>query len=111
MTSHLYASLDVLFFLLSANTTASERLEDGKRAYERVCASCHETGVEGAPIVGQPKDWNKRSDLWEAVLVEHAQKGFIKMPAMGGAEHTTDYDVSAAAEYMLTQTHPEMQQD
>ena len=99
----------LLCFGMSAG--ASERLEDGKRAYDKICSSCHETGVEDAPIVGNEEDWTARSDLWEAVLVEHAQKGFIKMPAKGNAEHATNYDVGAAAEYMLTQTHPEMKPD
>ncbi len=97
--------------LLGGAAGASERLDDGKRTYEKVCSSCHETGVEGAPIVGNKEDWSGRSDLWEAVLVEHAEKGFVKMPAKGNAEYATDYDVSAAAEYMLTLTHPEMGHD
>ena len=90
---------------------ASERLEDGKRSYEKICSACHATGIEGAPVVGNPEDWSDRSDLWEAVLVEHAEKGFVKMPARGNAEHATDYDVGAAAEYMLTLTHPKMKSD
>lgn len=99
-----------LLFVVGASG-ASERLDDGKRTYEKVCSSCHETGVEGAPIVGNKADWSGRSDLWEAVLVEHAEKGFVRMPAKGNAEYATDYDVSAAAEYMLTLTHPEMSHD
>ena len=43
--------------------------------------------------------------------MEHAENGFIKMPARGDAEYATDYDVSTAAEYMLTLTHPEMAPD
>lgn len=96
---------------LSPPSGASERLEDGKRTYEKVCANCHETGIEGAPIVGNKEDWSDRSDLWEAVLVEHAEQGYVKMPAKGNAEYATDYDVSAAAEYMLTLTHPDRDHD
>ncbi|WP_188109744.1 c-type cytochrome [Pseudohalioglobus sediminis] len=98
-----------LFGIAGAN--GSERMEDGKRAYERVCAACHATGVEGAPVVGNKSDWQQRSDLWEAVLVEHAEKGYLKMPARGESDYLTDYDVSAAAEYMLTLTHPELPAD
>ncbi|MEP4149047.1 MAG: c-type cytochrome [Halioglobus sp.] len=101
----------VVLFSLGMTVGASERLDDGKKTYERACATCHETGVEGAPIVGKKEDWSDRSDLWEAVLIEHAEKGYIKMPAKGNAEYATDYDVSAAAEYMLTLTHPEMDHD
>ena len=90
---------------------ASERLEDGKRTYEKICVACHETGVEGAPIVGEARDWEQRSNLWEAVLVGHAEKGYLKMPARGNADYATDYDIGAAAEYMLTLTHPELPAD
>ena len=33
------------------------------------------------------------------------------MPAKGGDEDASDYDVEAAAEYMLTITHPELLAD
>ncbi len=89
----------------------SERLEEGKEAYEEICARCHESGTDGAPITGSEQDWDDRSSLWEAVLFEHAEKGYINMPARGASEDATAYDVEAAAEYMLTITHPELQRD
>ncbi len=103
--------IGVVLFALGMSSGASERLKDGKRTYEKVCAGCHETGVQGAPVVGNKEDWRARSGLWEAVLVEHAEQGYIKMPAKGNAEYATEYDVGAAAEYMLTLTHPEMSHD
>lgn len=90
---------------------ASDRMEDGRKAYEERCASCHKYGSQGAPVTSEPKDWAERSDLWEGVLFEHAQKGYIDMPAKGGDETASDYDVQAAAEYMLTITHPELPAD
>jgi len=90
---------------------ASDRLEDGSKAYEAACASCHETGVDNAPVTGNTKDWAGRSNLWDAVLSEHAQKGYLRMPAKGGSVDTSEYDVDAAAEYMLTITHPDMPHD
>lgn len=112
MTGSVYpAAICAAFLAFTPATFASERLEDGKRAYEKACAGCHATGVEGAPIVGEADDWDQRSNLWEAVLIEHAEQGYLKMPAQGGADYATDYDVSAAAEYMLTLTHPELPVD
>ena len=101
----------LLLLGLGQGASASERLDDGKRAYQLICASCHQAGVEGAPVVGNKGDWENRSHLWDAVLTEHAEKGYLKMPPRGNAEHATDYDVGAAAEYMLTITHPEMAPD
>ena len=92
-------------------TAGSERLEDGKKSYEAICASCHEAGADGAPVTGNREDWEDRSHLWEAVLFEHAEKGYIKMPARGASDYATDYDVQTAAEYMLTITHPDLPRD
>lgn len=89
----------------------SERLEDGRMAYEYLCAECHDSGKMGAPVSGQSGDWSGRSPLWEAVLFEHAEKGYMKMPARGGTEDASEYDVQAASEYLLTISHPELPGD
>ncbi|MEH6583840.1 MAG: c-type cytochrome [Halioglobus sp.] len=87
--------------------SASERLDDGKRVYEEVCATCHDSGADGAPRRGEAGDWSGRSHLWEAVLLEHVDKGYLGMPAQGGSGGLSEYDVGAASEYMLTESHPE----
>lgn len=79
----------------------------GANAYELVCARCHDEGVDGAPRIGVAEDWAGRSPLWEAVLFEHAKKGYNKMPAKGGAEQLSDDMVEKAADYMLRQVHRE----
>ena len=75
------------------------------------CARCHDEGMEGAPTIGDTRQWSGRSELWEAVLFEHAKQGYIGMPAKGGAQDASDYEVKAAAEYMLTSAHPDMPAD
>ncbi len=79
----------------------------GKQAYEKVCAECHEEGIDGAPKTGDQAAWAGRSWLWEAVLFEHAKDGYLSMPARGGEESLDDATVEMAAEYMLTKTFPE----
>ena len=112
MKSVLFSGLICTAALLAAPAAlASERLEDGEKAYARLCASCHESGAAGAPMTGSPEDWENRSDLWDGVLLEHAEKGYLNMPARGSSEHATDYDISVAAEYMLTITHPDRPAD
>jgi len=90
---------------------ASERLIEGRQAYQLMCAQCHETGIAGVPQTRNTADWADRSHLWEGVLFEHAEKGYLQMPARGGNESASDYDVEAAAEYMLTVTYPDMTHD
>lgn len=83
----------------------------GKDTYERACASCHDSGEQGAPVTGQRDQWEGRSDLWQAVLFEHAKSGYLDMPGKGGQPDLTDEAVEAAAEYMLGLTYPELPKD
>ena len=80
-------------------------------AYEHACADCHETGKDNAPRTGDPDAWADRSALWEAVLFEHAQKGYFNMPAHGLDGRFSDEEVAAAAQYMLEITHPDRPRD
>lgn len=80
-------------------------------AYEHACADCHETGKNGAPRTGDPAAWADRSALWEAVLFEHAKKGYFDMPAHGLDGRFSDEEVAAAAQYMLEITHPDRPRD
>lgn len=82
-----------------------------KTAYENACADCHETGKDGAPRTGDPEAWVGRSALWEAVLFEHAQKGYFDMPPHGLDGRFSDEEVAAAAQYMLEITHPDRPRD
>lgn len=79
----------------------------GAQAYETVCASCHESGLNGAPVTGDADAWSDRSMHWEAVLFEHAKNGYMQMPAKGGEPELSDQSVVAAAEYMLSITYPD----
>ncbi len=83
----------------------------GEQAYNEYCAGCHETGMLGAPVVGSAEDWESRSDLWDAVLFDHAITGYLEMPAKGGRNDLPDDVVKAAAEYMLQMTYPDLPQD
>ena len=84
---------------------------DGEAAYVEHCAGCHETGMLGAPREGEQEDWEGRSTLWQAVLMEHAKTGFFNMPARGGKSELPDDVVNAAAEYMLEATFPDRPED
>lgn len=90
---------------------ASAGVIDGEAAYSENCAGCHETGMLGAPREGEPQDWKGRSNLWQAVLMDHAKTGFFDMPARGGKSELPDGVVNAAAEYMLEKTFPNRPED
>lgn len=96
---------------MGSEVVTSQRMEDGLRVYIAACARCHDSGVDGAPITGQTKQWSDRSQLWEAVLFEHANEGYLRMPGKGGNQALSGYDVNAAAEYMLNVSHPDLPED
>ena len=48
---------------------------------------------------------------WEAVLFEHARKGYLAMPAGGGDARLSDYDIKVAAEYMAQRSNPDLPKD
>jgi len=85
--------------------------DNGRQAYLDFCAGCHETGMLGAPIVGDSAYWEGRSTLWQAVLMEHAKTGYFDMPAKGSRPDLPDETIDAATEYMLGITFPDLPKD
>ena len=84
---------------------------NGESAYQTHCAGCHETGMLGSPIAGDAADWGARSQLWDAVLLDHAITGYLEMPARGGKTDLPDEIVRSAVDYMLRMTFPDMPHD
>jgi cytochrome c5 len=89
----------------------TDRQALGESTYAAACASCHEAGEGNAPRTGVREDWAERSDLWQAVLFNHAKAGYLEMPGKGGQPELSDQAVEAAAEYMLGLTFPELPRD
>jgi cytochrome c5 len=92
-------------------TWRENRLAWGKEVYGNYCAGCHEPGASQAPAIRDRNAWSTRSPLWSAVLFEHAKSGYLEMPARGDHPELSDVAVDAAAEYMLSETYPELPLD
>jgi cytochrome c5 len=84
---------------------AEEAPDKGKTVYDTACVVCHQTGVGGAPKIGDEAAWKDRIAQGEATLAEHAIKGFQgktgMMPPKGGRADLSDEDVKAAVSYMI----------
>jgi len=76
----------------------------GKTAYDANCASCHATGVAGAPKLGDKAAWESRLGQGYATLYDHALKGIRGMPAKGGNADLPEADLANAVGYMIQQT-------
>lgn len=76
----------------------------GKTTYNSACVACHGAGIAGAPKLGDKAAWAPRLAQGNAVLYEHAIKGFQGkagvMPPKGGSA-APDADVKAAVDFMV----------
>ncbi len=73
----------------------------GKQDYTTACAACHDTGVAGAPKVGDTGAWSSRIARGMDSLNQHAVQGFRAMPPKGGRLDLSDAAVVAAVAYMV----------
>jgi cytochrome c5 len=85
-------------------TPAVER--KGAQVVQAHCAKCHNTGVDGAPRIGNHDDWIPRVQRARGfdLLVSSAIHGHGPMPARGGFADVTDAEIRAAIIYMY---HPD----
>ncbi|GJL80505.1 MAG: cytochrome [marine bacterium B5-7] len=77
----------------------------GDAVYQQTCVACHDTGVAGAPKVGDTDNWKQRYATGIDTLYDHALHGFQGnaglMPAKGGNTSLSDDAVKAAVNHML----------
>lgn len=88
----------------------------GEQHYRRSCASCHDTGAGGAPLLGKADIWESRIDQGMETLVNHAIEGFKSsacvMPPRGGDTSMQIEAVALAVRYMVEKgLPPEAQAD
>ena len=87
--------------------SVDDRFSLGRDTYLAACADCHDESSDVAPRLGDADAWSNRSPLWQSVLTEHAEDGYLQMPAKGGRGELSDEAVAAAVEYMVTWSQPD----
>jgi len=75
----------------------------GEQVFNQVCKTCHETGVAGAPKVGDKAAWGKVIAQGQTTLVDHATHGIRGMPPKGGNPDLDTTEVARAVVYMANQ--------
>lgn len=90
----------------SSAKVATSSAINGQAIWQAHCSACHQTGVAGAPRIGDKAAWApilKTTDL--ATLYQHAIQGFSGklgfMPPKGGAMSLSNAEVEAAVRYMV----------
>jgi cytochrome c5 len=74
----------------------------GEAVYNRVCKMCHNSGMMGAPKLGDKEAWSPRVEQGASKLTEHAITGIRKMPARGTCKTCSDEDIANAVAYMMS---------
>jgi cytochrome c5 len=93
----------ILFSLLAASGAADAQRQErqGKQVVDAVCGTCHVSGKEGAPRIGDNAAWAPRAEQGLAALSGHAIEGIRKMPAHGGSAGVSDIEIERAIVYMV----------
>lgn len=90
-----------LALLVFAVTSVCASDDTGQSVYAKSCAACHDSGVMGAPKVGDKDVWAPLIAEGVDVLDQNAIKGVGKMPPKGGNMQLSDDEVKAAVGYMV----------
>ena len=80
---------------------AQQVQRDGKTVVDTVCSSCHGTGKDGAPRIGDRPAWTPRLANGLDALLASAIRGHGSMPARGGLADLTDREMRGAIVYMF----------
>ena len=75
----------------------------GEQVYTQVCKTCHETGLAGAPKIGDKAGWAKIIAQGDKTTFAHAISGLKAMPPKGGNSELTDDEVKRAVVFMVNQ--------
>ena len=76
----------------------------GEQILEVQCSKCHQTGVGGAPRIGDRAAWLPRGKNGINALTLAAIRGHDNMPARGGMAELTDTEFRGAVLYMFNQS-------
>lgn len=104
MSRHRLLPLAVLAAAFCIPAAAQPVARDGKQVVTEVCATCHATGRDGAPMIGDKKSWARRAERGLSGLTQTAITGLRKMPPHGGKLDVTDLEIKRAITYMVNQS-------
>ena len=80
----------------------------GAELFKKTCAMCHQTGVAGAPKLGDKADWGPRIAQGKDTLYKHATEGFNgnkgAMPAKGGNPALKDDEIKTIVDFMVSKS-------
>jgi cytochrome c5 len=73
----------------------------GEAVYAKVCKTCHDIGLAGAPRKGDKAAWAPRIATGKEALYHTALNGKNAMPAKGGNGSLSDDEVKSAVDFLI----------
>lgn len=85
--------------VIAAPTLAQSR--DADTVFDTFCFSCHGTGWDNAPVIGDSLVWDDRRAKGIDVLLKHTIEGFNAMPPKGGCADCSEKELRAVVEMLI----------
>ena len=83
------------------SSTAQGQEFNVEQTYQQSCAVCHNSGMAGAPKMGDAEEWNKRiEEKGFAQVVQNAITGFNAMPPRGMCMTCSDENIAELVSYI-----------
>lgn len=102
--AHIHESISVIACAILLIGCKEQVPQPGEKIWLANCKVCHETGLAGAPVIGNHAAWVKRINRGTDSLYEHAINGWGDMPARGGNTELSDSEVKQAVDYMISKS-------
>tara|TARA_Y100000590_G_C15658150_1_gene991490 strand:- start:954 stop:1376 length:423 start_codon:yes stop_codon:yes gene_type:complete len=83
---------------VATNSNQNRSVED---IYASGCATCHDTGLAGSPLLGNITQWSNRVPKGRDTLVNNAWNGINGMPAKGLCQDCSKEEIASVVDYML----------
>jgi|TARA_B100001094_G_scaffold156041_1_gene151000 cytochrome c5 len=101
MFLNLARDLLIFSFVLLACLPINIFSKSAQEIYDDGCAVCHDSGLAGAPMMGNKGQWEARQAKGYEMLVNNAYNGINGMPAKGLCADCTKEEIGIAVQYML----------
>ncbi len=85
-----------------ATTPSTAAARSGAQIYSGACGACHNSGVAGAPRLGDKAAWEPRIARGADNMLQNVINGMNAMPPMGLCMDCSSDDLKAVIEYMLS---------
>ena len=72
----------------------------GEDVYSKYCHTCHDTGLNGAPTIGDAEAWAPRLAKGIDALLQTTRQGLNLMPPNGLCASCSDGELKAAIDHM-----------